>query len=71
MLKGQFSKLKGAIVDVPVDVSEAIKKLPCTDNLILLKLKKKLSFRSHVCFETISTTKLLNALIYLKANNPL
>ena len=28
------------------------------------------TFRSHVSFEPVSRTKLLNALIYLKANNP-
>ena len=38
MPKGQFHKLKGATVDLPVDVSETIKKVPRTDGLILLKL---------------------------------
>ena len=65
MPKGQFPKLKGATVNVSVAVSETIKKLPCTDGLILLKLKKKLSFRGHAYFEPVSRTKLLNALIYL------
>ena len=49
MPRGQFPKLKAATVNAPVDASETIKKLPCTDGLILLKLKK--SFRGHVYFE--------------------
>ena len=70
MPKGQFLKLKGATVNVSVNFSETIKKLTCIDGLILLKLKKKLSFRGHVYFEPVSRTKLLNALIYLKINDP-
>ena len=71
MPKGQFPKLKGATVNVHMDVSETIKRLPCTDGLTLLKLKKKFSFRGHVYLEPVSRTKLLNALIYPKASNPL
>ena len=70
MPKGHFPKLKGVTVNVPVDVSKTIKKLSCTDGLILLKLKKKLSFKCHIHFEPFSRTKLLNALTYLKAKNP-
>ena len=37
MPKEQCPKLKGATVNVPVVVSETVKKLPCTDGLIMLK----------------------------------
>ena len=39
--------------------------------LYCLNERKKLSFRGHVYFQPVSRTKLLSALIYLKANNPL
>ena len=57
MPKGQFPKLKGATVNVSVNVNKTFKRLPCTDVLILLKLKMS------VYFELVSRTKLLNALI--------
>lgn len=39
--------------------------------LILVKINKKLSFKCHIFFEPFSRIKLLNAVIYLKASNPL
>ena len=38
MPKEQFPKLKGAAVNVPVVVSETVKKLPSTVGFILLKI---------------------------------
>ena len=57
MPKGQFPKLKGATVNVSVNVNKIFKRLPCADVLMLLKLK------ISVYFEPVSRTKLLNALI--------
>ena len=57
MPKGQFPKLKGATVNVSVNVNKMFKRLPCADVLMLLKLKMS------VYFEPVSRTKFLNAVI--------
>ena len=49
-----ISKDERATVNIPVDVSDMIKKIPCTDDLILIKLMKKVSFKGHVYFEPVS-----------------
>ena len=50
MPKGQSPKLQGAVTNIPVDVNETFSKLPSCDNIFLVKLKKKLSFKGHVFF---------------------
>ena len=71
MSKVEFPKLKAETENVPMDVKKAVKTLPCTGGLMLLKLKKKLPFKCHLYFEPVARTKLLNALTNLNANNPL
>ena len=63
--------MKDATVNKLVDVDKTFKKLPCTDGLILRKLKENLPFKGHVYFKPVSRTKLLNVLIYLNEINPL
>ena len=56
MLIGQFSKIKGAVCNVPVEVDSVCNILPRgTDRngLILMKLQKKLSYRGNVFFEPV------------------
>ena len=48
MPKGQSPKLQSAVINIPVDVNEAFSKLPICDNIFLVKLKKKLSFKGHI-----------------------
>ena len=55
--KGQFLKLKGAICNIKVADS---------NGLIMVKLKRKLSERGHVCSSPVSSESVYLALSYLK-----
>ena len=61
------------LVIVPISsVSEICNSLPRASNnsgLILIKLKKKLTFNGHVYFQSVSPERIKNALLYLKVNN--
>ena len=74
MPKGQQRKIKGAISNVPVECEETCRVLsrpPLSSGIILLKLKRKLEFRGHVYFQAVRPQLVLNALNWLKNNNPL
>ena len=74
MPKGQKRKIKGAICNVPVECDNTCKVLPRPperSGIIMLKLKRKLQFRSHVYFQAVRPEFLLAALNWLKLNNPL
>lgn len=54
MPKGQQRKIKGAICNVPVDCDNTCKLLPRpaeNSGIIMLKIKRKPDFRSHVYFQ--------------------
>ena len=56
MPKGQQRKIKGAICNVPVEYSQTCNVLPRPPDrsgIILLKLERKLQFRSHVYFQAV------------------
>ena len=72
MPKGNSPKIKGAICNVPVDSDGVCNVLPCpacSDGLLLLKLKRKLIYCSHVYFEPIRPHLVLELLNFLKENN--
>ena len=46
-------------------------RLPSETELIPLKLKRKLAYKGHYMYDYITPQKLINALKWLKANNPL
>ena len=74
MGKGQYPKIKGAICNIPVNVSDVVDVLPRSSHssgILLVKLKKKIEFKGHVYFEPVSPEKVHSALLYLKVNNPL
>ena len=74
MGKGQYPKIKGAICNIPVNVTDAVDVLPRSSHssgILLVKLKKKIEFKGHVYFEPVSPEKVRSALLYLKVNNPL
>ena len=74
MPKGQQRKIKGAICNVPVECDQTCKTLPRPperSGIIMLKLKRKLEFRGHVYFQAVRPEVVLNALNWLKVNNPL
>ena len=54
--KGEFSKIKGTICNVPFETSSVSKILPRaadSNGLIIVKLKRDLKYRGHVYFEPV------------------
>lgn len=73
MPKGQQPKIKGAICNIPIEVNSVSNCLPRgSDNndIILVKLKRKMEFRGHVYFESVRPNCVHEALEYLKQFNP-
>ena len=74
MPKGQQRKIKGAICNIPVECDQTCTTLPRPperSGIIMLKLKRKMEFRGHVYFQAVRPQLTLNALMWLKMNNPL
>ena len=74
MPKGQFTKIKGAMCNVPIETDNICNILPRgidSNGLILLKLKRKLCYRGHVLFEPVRPDVVKETLNYLKQNNSL
>ena len=72
MTKGQFSKIKGAVCNVPVEADSMCNIVPRgtdSNGLILMKLKRKLSYRGHVLFEPVRRDVVNLVLDYFKQNN--
>lgn len=71
--KGQQRKVKGAICNFPVDCDKTCTVLPRPPERsgIMLKLKRKIAFRGHVYFQAVRPDIVINALNWLKINNPL
>ena len=70
--KGEFSKIEGNIINVPVDTENICNILPrsCDSNsLIIVKLKRHMKYRVHVFFELIWSGMIYEALEYLKIHN--
>lgn len=59
MPKGQAPKLHGAIVNLPFDANKTFSLLPSTENIIVVKLKKKLSFKGHAFLRQLDQKKYL------------
>ena len=69
MPKGQFTKIKGAMFNVPIETDNICTILPRgidSNGLILLKLKRKLCYRGHVLFEPVRPDVVKETLNYLK-----
>ena len=74
MPKGQMPKIKGSICNVPINVGDVASTLPQgadSNGVVMIKLKRKLTYRGHVYFEAVSPEAVHSALQYLKSNNPL
>ena len=59
---------------MPVEYDETCKVIPRPperSGIIMLKLKRKLEFRDHVYFQAVRPQFILDALNWLKLNNPL
>ena len=74
MPKGKFAKVKGSICNIPIESDDITNVLPLgadSNGLLIVKLKRKLSYRGHVYFETVRPELICQALMYLKQNNSL
>ena len=70
--KDEFSKIKGSICNVPIEtanVCNILPRLPVSNELILVKLKRDLKYRGHVYFEPVCQHIIYQALTYLKSHN--
>ena len=72
MPKGQQPKIRGAVCNIPIQTNAVSNCLPRkTDNEILfVKLKRKIIFHGHVYFESVRPNFVEIALNYLKHSNP-
>ena len=71
---GKQRCIHGPAVNVPSKVDTictVLPRLPTQTELIPLKLKRKLTYRGHYLYDYITPEKVLNALRWLKENNPL
>ena len=71
--KGGQKKINGPCVNVPADMGPIAKVLPRIPEhlqFVLLKLKRRLVYKSNYMYDYIRPTKVMNALVYLKAHNP-
>ena len=72
--KGQSPKFKGAICNIPIDVVSTCNTVPRpadSNDLVIVKLKRKLEYRGHVYFEPVHPRLIFRILQFLKKNNPL
>ena len=72
MPKGRFPKLKGSICNIPIesgDNTNVLQRGADSNGLLIVKLKRKLSYRGHVYFEAVRPELNCQALMYLKQSN--
>ncbi|KAK6167006.1 hypothetical protein SNE40_021119 [Patella caerulea] len=72
LAKTKQFKVSGETVCIPNNINEVTKVLPrseSSDQLIRLKLKKRITHKSYYQYEFVSKTKLRDALLFLKENN--
>ncbi|WAR30905.1 PIF1-like protein [Mya arenaria] len=72
--KGRQNAIKGAVVNIPVEVNTVAENLPRTPleaGLVPLKLKRKVEYKGHYSFQYIRPEKILGALHWLMQNNVL
>ena len=70
--KGEFSKIKGSICNIPIEVANVCNFLPrpsVSHGLIVVKLKQDLKYRGHVYFEPVRLHVIYQTLIYLKSHS--
>ena len=75
MLKGNLSKMKGSLRNIPTtEVFDTCKLLPRpvdSSGLVITKLKRKVEYRSHVFLEPVRSVFVERFLNFLKSNNSL
>jgi len=72
--KGGQGKIDGPCVNVPAKtdqlVDEVLPRVPEDLQMIMLKLKRRMKYKSHHIFDYIRPVKVMEALMWLKTNNP-
>ena len=71
---GKQCCIHGPAVNVPSKldtICTLLPRLPSQTELIPLKLKRKLQYKGHYMYNYVRPDKVINALIWMKANNPL
>lgn len=74
LLSGKQRSIQGPAVNVPSkldSICTMLPRLPTQLELIALKLKRKLKYKGHYMYDYVSPEKIMNALEWLKENNPL
>ena len=70
--KDEFSKIKGSICNIPIEVANVCNIMPrssVSNGLIMVKLKRDLKYRGHLYFDPVGPHVIYQALIYLKSHN--
>ena len=71
---GKQRSIHGPAVNVPSKVDticDVLPRLPSQSELVPLKLKRKIAYRGNYMYDYVTPQKLLDALRFLKASNPL
>ena len=71
--KGQQRAIHGNVVCVPSEVQETVNALPrlrSESQVMRVKLKRRLSYKGHQLFQTVTWPKLVRALLTLKEVHP-
>ena len=71
---GKQRSIHGSAVNVPSKIDticDLLPRLPSQSELVPLKLKRKVAYRGHYMYDYVRPQKVLDALRYLKTNNPL
>ena len=71
--RGRQRLIRGNVVCVPSEVQETVNALPrlrSESQVMRVKLKRRLSYRGHQLFQTVTWSKLVSALLKLKQVHP-
>ena len=71
---GKQHCIHGPAVNVPSKLDSVCELLPCLPSeteLVPFKLKRKLSYKGHYMYDYVRPDKVISAIQWLKANNPL
>jgi hypothetical protein len=71
---GKQRAIHGPAVNVPTDLTPVctlLPRLPSQNQMVPMKLKRKLCYKGHYMYQFVRPAKVLAALQWLKSNNPL
>ena len=72
--KGKQKAIHGPAINIPTkldDVCTLLPRMPSDAHILPMKLKRKLVYKGHYLYDFIRPQKVIGALSWLKANNPL